>query len=55
MRTYDIIDKTSTKKGITEIGLNYLDKNSNELINELFDSLLERYDEVKSELNKNYS
>ncbi|OQD58937.1 pyrroline-5-carboxylate reductase [Methanobrevibacter arboriphilus JCM 13429 = DSM 1125] len=55
LRTYDIIDKTSTKKGITEIGLNYLDKNSNELINELFDSLLERYDEVKSELNKNYS
>lgn len=53
--TSDIIDKTSTKKGITEIGLNYLDKNSNELINDLFDLLLERYDEVKSELNKNYS
>nr|WP_302578019.1 NAD(P)-binding domain-containing protein [Methanobrevibacter arboriphilus] len=53
--TFDIIDKTSTKKGITEIGLNYLDKNSNELINDLFDLLLERYDEVKSELNKNYS
>ncbi|MEA4957478.1 Pyrroline-5-carboxylate reductase [bioreactor metagenome] len=55
LATDEIIDKTSTKKGITEIGVNYLDKNSNILIEKLFDLLIERYDEVKLSLKKNYS
>jgi len=55
LSTSDIINKTSTKKGITEIGLNYLDDNANKLLDELFDSLIERYDEVKNDLNENYS
>ena len=53
--TDEIITKTATKKGITEIGLNYLDDNVDELSEGLFDILLKRYSRVKEDLNDEYS
>ena len=53
--TDEIITKTTTKKGITEIGLNYLDDNFDELSEGLFDILLKRYNQVKEDLNNEYS
>ncbi|MCL2688111.1 MAG: NAD(P)-binding domain-containing protein [Methanobrevibacter sp.] len=53
--TDEIIKMTATKKGITEIGLNYLDNNFEELSNGLFDVLLKRYGEVKRDLANEYS
>lgn len=55
LSTDEIITKTATKKGITEIGLNYLDDNFDELSNDLFDILLKRYDKVKQDLANEYS
>jgi len=55
LSTYEIITKTATKKGITEIGLNYLDENFDEFSKNLFDILLKRYGEVKQDLANEYS
>jgi len=55
LTTNEIITGTATKKGITEIGLNYLGDNFDELANGIFDILLKRYDEVKEDLDKEYS
>lgn len=51
----EIITRTATKKGVTEIGLNYLDDNFDEFSNGLFDILLKRYGEVKDDLANEYS
>lgn len=53
--TNEIIKRTATKKGITEIGLDYLDDNFDELANGLFNLLLKKYDEVKENLDNEYS
>jgi len=53
--TDEIIKMTATKKGITEIGLNYLDDNFDVLAKGMFDILLERYMGVKKNLDKEYS
>lgn len=55
LTTDEIIKKISTKKGITEIGLNYIDNNFDELAENLFDILFKRYGEVKKDLNDIYS
>jgi len=55
LSTDEIITKTATKKGITEIGLNYLDDNFDELSENLFEILLKRFDEVKIDLDDEYS
>lgn len=55
LSTDEIITKTATKRGITEIGLNYLDDNFDKLSKNLFDILLKRYDEVKQDLANEYS
>ena len=53
--TNEIIKRTATKKGITELGLDYLDDNFDELANDLFNLLLKKYDEVKENLDNEYS
>jgi pyrroline-5-carboxylate reductase len=51
----EIINKSATKKGITEIGLNYLSLEFDKIANNLLDKLFEKYDSVKSDLNQEYS
>lgn len=55
LTTDEIMIKTATKKGITEIGLNYIDDDFDEFVKNLFNILLKRYGEVKKDLAEDYS
>ncbi len=50
----EIINKVATKKGITQEGVDLLDKKLNKLNKELVKCLLNRFDEVKEDMNKTY-
>ncbi|KZX16181.1 pyrroline-5-carboxylate reductase [Methanobrevibacter cuticularis] len=50
----EILTKTTTKKGITENGLKYLDNEVEKIVSELFSQLLLKYEEVENNLNKEY-
>ena len=50
----DIINKVATKGGITQEGVDLLDKKFNKISKALIKTLLSRYDEVNEEMNKTY-
>ena len=50
----DIINKVATKKGITQEGVNLLDKKFNKISKDLVRTLLNRYEEVHEEMDKTY-
>ena len=50
----DIINKVATKKGITQEGVDLLDKKFNKMSKALIRTLLNRYDEVNEEMKKTY-
>ena len=50
----EIINKVATKKGITQEGVDLLDKKLNKLSKDLIKTLLNRYEEVNKDLNKTY-
>lgn len=50
----EIINKVATKKGITQEGVDLLDKKLNKINRELVKSLLNRFDEVKEDMDKAY-
>ena len=50
----DIINKVATKKGITQEGVDLLDKKFNKISKDLIKTLLNRYEEVNEEMNKSY-
>jgi pyrroline-5-carboxylate reductase len=50
----ELIDKTATKGGITQVGLDYIEENGDQL-DKLFKELFEKYDDVKFKLNQEYS
>ena len=50
----DIISKVATKGGITQEGVDLLDKKFNKISKNLIKTLLSRYDEVNNEMNKTY-
>ncbi len=50
----DIINKVATKKGITQEGVDLLDKKLNKINKELVKTLLNRFDEVKEDMDKAY-
>lgn len=49
----ELINKTATKGGITQVGLDYIEEN-NETMTNLFKELFEKYDDVKFKLNQEY-
>ena len=50
----EIINKVATKKGITQEGVDLLDKKLNKISKDLIKTLLNRYEEVNDDLNKTY-
>lgn len=50
----DIINKVATKKGITQEGVDLLDKKLDKINRELVKALLNRFDEVKQDMDKAY-
>ena len=50
----DIINKVATKGGITQEGVDLLDKKFNKISKNLIKILLSRYDEVNDEMDKTY-
>ena len=50
----EIISKVATKKGITQEGVDLLDKKLNKISKDLMKILLNRYDEVKQDMDKTY-
>ena len=50
----EIINKVATKKGITQEGVDLLDKKLTKINRELVKCLLNRFDEVKEDMNKTY-
>lgn len=50
----DIINKVATKKGITQDGVDLLDKKFNKISRDLVRTLLNRYEEVHEEMDKTY-
>lgn len=50
----EIINRVATKKGITQEGVDLLDKKLNKISKDLIKTLLSRYDEVNKDLNKTY-
>lgn len=50
----EIIDKVATKKGITQEGVDLLDKKLNKINRELIKTLLNRFDEVKKDMDETY-
>lgn len=50
----DIINKVATKKGITQEGVDLLDKKLDKINKELVKALLNRFDEVKQDMDKAY-
>ena len=45
LSNWELIDKVATKGGITEEGVDLLDKRLNNLYKKLFESLLSKYEE----------
>ncbi|MBQ2961750.1 pyrroline-5-carboxylate reductase dimerization domain-containing protein [Methanobrevibacter sp.] len=54
LSNWDIINKVATKKGITQEGVDLLDKKFNKISKDLVKTLLNRYDEVNDEMNESY-
>ena len=50
----DIINKVATKKGITQEGVNLLDKKLNKISRDLIKTLLNRYEEVNEDMDNTY-
>ena len=50
----EIIDKVATKGGITQEGVDYLNKKFNKISKNLIKNLLTRYEEVNEDMNKAY-
>ena len=50
----EIMNKVATKKGITQEGIDYLDDTFDKIANNLINHLLNRYDEVKVDMDKEY-
>ena len=50
----DIINKVATKKGITQEGVDLLDKKFNKISKDLVRTLLNRYEEVHEEMDETY-
>ena len=50
----EIISKVATKKGITQEGVDLLDKKLNKISKDLMKILINRYDEVKQDMDKTY-
>ena len=50
----EIINKVATKGGITQEGVDLLDKKINKISKDLIKTLLNRYKEVDDEMNKEY-
>ena len=50
----EIINRVATKKGITQEGVDLLDKKLNKISKDLMKILLNRYDEVKQDMDKTY-
>ena len=50
----EIINKVATKKGITQEGIDLLDKKINKISKDLIKTLLNKYGEVNEEMNKTY-
>lgn len=50
----EIMNKVATKGGITQEGIDYLDKSLDTITNELINQLLKRYSEVKKDMDKEY-
>ena len=50
----DIINKVATKKGITQEGIDLLDKKMEKIFKNLISTLLERYTEVNQDMDKMY-
>ena len=50
----EIINKVATKKGITQEGVDLLDKKFGKISKDLIRTLLNRYDEVKDDMDKTY-
>ena len=50
----EIINKVATKKGITQEGVDLLDKKFNKISKDLVRTLLNRYEEVHEEMDKEY-
>ena len=50
----DIINKVATKKGITQEGVDLLDKKFHKISKSLIRTLLNRYDEVYKDMDKTY-
>lgn len=52
--TDEIMNKVATKGGITQEGIDYLDNSLDTITNELINQLLNRYSEVKKDMDKEY-
>ena len=50
----EIINNVATKKGITQEGVDYLDKKMDKINKNLIKSLLNRYEEVKKDMDETY-
>ena len=50
----EIINKVATKKGITQEGVDLLDKKMNKISKDLIKTLLNRYEEVNNDMNETY-
>jgi pyrroline-5-carboxylate reductase len=50
----DIINKVATKKGITQEGVDLLDKKLNKISRDLIKTLLNRYEEVNEDMDNTY-
>ena len=50
----EIMAKVATKKGITQEGIDYLDEEFDKIANNLINHLLNRYTEVKEDMDKEY-
>ena len=50
----EIINKVDTKKGITQEGVDLLDKKMNKISKDLIKTLLNRYEEVNNDMNETY-
>ena len=50
----EIMNKVATKKGITQEGIDYLDESFDEIGTKLIEHLLNRYSEVKEDMDKEY-
>jgi len=54
MEIDEIIGGTATKKGITQIGLDYIDSNLDDFLIKMFNELLNKFDSVEDDLDREY-